>query len=152
MQSNYRFITNGSWKSPYFGWLFIWTILGIFISWNIHVGGYYSSSPRKTVNSTTYIHMTIHPAMLVTWHNHIKCDPAWENRAYVHIKFDHIYNKIFTNSAANNGLFTAIYRLCISCTEGKISRIIWRGGFCVHKLYFLMPGHKYTNILWSITQ
>ena len=62
-------------------------------------------------------------------------DPAWENRAYVHIKFDHcvrlwssitlclntIYQWTFVTSTAHNGEFNASYTNGIACTEGGIS-------------------------------
>ena len=65
----------------------------------------------------------------------IICDPAWENKAYVHIKFDQffeIYNYNFVPtpslskhrklaSTAHIGKCNAIYRTCTACTEGEIS-------------------------------
>ena len=33
----------------------------------------------------------------------------------------------------------------LTVTEGEISRIMLRGVFCVHKPYFLMPGHISRN-------
>ena len=85
----------------------------------------------------------------------IICDPAWENRAYVHTKFDHFFriwsfitlwlnmhiNDTFSNIAANNVLNNAVDKTIIPVTAGEISRIMWSGVFCVRKPYFLMPGH-----------
>ena len=63
----------------------------------------------------------------------------WENRAYVHIKFDHIFRlriaiTLWLNIAyqlnfcykctANNGLFITSYRLHIAFIVGKINRIM----------------------------
>ena len=42
----------------------------------------------------------------------------------------------------NHGLFSAIDKTCIAVTEGEVSRIMLSGVFCVHKPYFLMPGHN----------
>ena len=94
--------------------------------------------------------MSTSPVAITVFSND-KCEPAWENRAYVHINFGHFFRlriiiTLWLNidtRAAYNGLFNATYRSCISYTEGEISRIMWRGIICVHKPYFLMPGHKY---------
>ena len=48
----------------------------------------------------------------------------------------------FVTDAANNRICTAIYKTCISYTEGEISGIMWRGVICAHKPNFLMPGHN----------
>ena len=53
----------------------------------------------------------------------------------------HIHETLGT-SAAHNGEFKAIYRMCKAYTEGEISEIMWRDVFCAHKPFFLMPGHK----------
>ena len=56
----------------------------------------------------------------------VQDDPAWENKAYAHIKFDHIFglwsfitqfnNGTFGNSTAHNGKFNTIYKTCITYT------------------------------------
>ena len=88
-------------------------------------------------------------------HHFSICDPAWENRVYVHIKFDLFfglrnfitfclniaYQQNYAASTAKNGQFSAIYRTCISYTGGEIIKIMWMDVFCVHKSYFLMLGH-----------
>ena len=47
----------------------------------------------------------------------------------------------FTTSVTHDGKFNAIYSTCITCIEGEIHGIMWRGIFCANKPYFLMPGH-----------
>ena len=80
-------------------------------------------------------------------------DPAWENRAYAQVKFDHFLefeisylcaqkqfiNETLKSTVAHNGDFYAVKRACISYTEGEICGIMWRCVFCAHKAYFLMP-------------
>ena len=70
--------------------------------------------------------------------NYNKCDPTWENRAYVHIKFDHFLNyensllfaytffinEPFATSRVHNGQRNGTYRTCIAYTEGEISGIM----------------------------
>ena len=59
---------------------------------------------------------------------------------------------MFGTSAAINGLFNAIDKACIACTEGKIIRRMQRCVFCVHKPYFLMPGHNFIIIYcWQLS-
>ena len=78
------------------------------------------------------------------------CDPAWEDGAYVHIKFDHFFelwgcttlhpkfnlsmklSKLVAR--AHKGKFNTIYRTSIAytCTESKISEIIWRGSYILY--------------------
>ena len=41
----------------------------------------------------------------------------------------------------HNGKFNATYKTHIAYTKGEIGRIMWRGVFCLHKPYFLIPGH-----------
>ena len=50
----------------------------------------------------------------------------------------------FCTNTAHNGELYAIDVTYIAYTEGEISRIMWRGVFCVHIPYSLMPGHIFT--------
>ena len=61
------------------------------------------------------------------------CDPAWENRAYLHIKFDHDFRlwsfiplclntgfQTLLTGTADNGEFNAYYRTGIACLDSEI--------------------------------
>ena len=89
-----------------------------------------------------------------TWSETHNSDHTWENRAYVHIKFDHSSRLwSFTTFCLNvtyQGQFYYSYSQwwatqCnlenfITYTAGKISGVMWKVVFCVHKPYFLMTG------------
>ena len=69
-----------------------------------------------------------------------KCDLAWENRAYVHIKFDHFWTLKFHNFVPKHNLFikllqqveytikkfNVIYKTHIAYTDSEICEIMGR--------------------------
>ena len=55
---------------------------------------------------------------------------------------------MFVTGTANYGKYDAIYRTCISYTEGEISEIMWKVAFCAHKL-FSHTGSQFSQNLQS---
>ena len=81
------------------------------------------------------MHVCIEVVAIDEFLNSLNCDPAWENSAYVHTKFDHVFrlwilisfclnNETFTNSTANNWKFNTI---CDRICEKESYTCIW---FC----------------------